>query len=78
MTSAEAAALRDILLHEEAAVPAVDARRLAEVYVAIHARLSERDLTPSPAPAMPRERGTARPATTSRGKSDRGSGTNAC
>ena len=42
MTSAEAAALRDIFLREEIAVPAIDARRLAEVYVAIRAR-AERD-----------------------------------
>ncbi len=35
MTSTEAAALRDLVLRTSAAVPAIDALRLAKVYVAI-------------------------------------------
>ena len=42
MTSTEAAALRDLVLQTEAAVPAIDPRRLAQVYVAIRAN-SERE-----------------------------------
>ena len=43
MTSAEAAALRDLVLFGAAEVPSIDPRTLARAYVALLTTMSERD-----------------------------------